>query len=400
MSDLGDLLSAFDHGDLLRPTSDALNIVDLSRAVAGLCGAPDVEQTAGSNEVAGLIGPSEHLVFVLVDGLGMSLIEPLDPDSFLKRNLAASLTTVFPSSSATAITSLASGEWPNVHGVTGRWTYFPEASAVGEVLPYVVRGNGRSLSAAGLRPDQAFLAPSLLPRMTRDTFSLFPEHLWASVYSEYFTGGTPKGAYKSLSEGINQVVERVVSANVPTYTYLYTPRVDNMAHEFGSGQEQVKATVRDLDRELERLADSLGGRARMVVSADHGFLDAPLSARSQMNATEELTGGLQAAPSGDARVLYFDVRDGFQEKVQGYLQERFGHRFMVVTVDEAESLGLLGPGALSIETRRRVGDILAISRGAGVLEYRPDGKAGRIANGASHHSGLTPSEMLVPLVVA
>ncbi len=400
MSDLGELLTAFDNGELLRPTDAALNIVDLSRAVAILCGARNVEPTPGSNEIAGIIGPSEHLVFVLVDGLGMSLIEPLDASSFLKRHLATSLTTVFPSSSATAITSLASGEWPSVHGVTGRWTHFPEASAVGEVLPYVVRGNGQSLSSAGLTPNQVFLAPSLLPKMTRDIFSLFPDHLWASVYSEYFTGGTPKGAYKSLPQGINQVVERVASANVPTYTYLYTPRVDNMAHELGSGQEQVRATVRDLDRELERLADSLADRARLVVCADHGFLDAPPSARSQMNAIDELKGDLQAAPSGDARVLYFHVIDGFQDRVQEYLRERFGQRFMVVTTNEAENLELLGPGPLSTQTRRRVGDILAISRGAGVLEYRPDSKAGRIVNSASHHSGLTPSEMRVPLVVA
>ena len=106
-----------------------------------------------------------------------------------------------------------------------------------------------------------------------------------------------------------------------------------MAHKLGSGQEQVKATVRDLDPELGRLADSLSGQARLVVSADHGFLDAPPSAKSQMNATEALNDRLQAAPSGDARVLYFDVRDGFREKVLRYLQEWFGQRFMVVTTD-------------------------------------------------------------------
>ena len=55
---------------------------------------------------------------------------------------------------------------------------------------------------------------------------------------------------------------------------------------------------------------------------------------------------------------------------------------------------------MPIQTRRRVGDFLAISRGTAVLEYRPDGKAGRIANGASPHSGLTLSEMRAPLVVA
>ena len=87
----------------------------------------------------------------------------------------------------------------------------------------MVRGNGRSLSTATMRADQAFLAPSLLPRMKRAEFSLFSKHRWANIYSEYFTGGTPKGAYKSLPEGINQAVERVTSAKVPTYTCLYTP---------------------------------------------------------------------------------------------------------------------------------------------------------------------------------
>ena len=52
-----------------------------------------------------------------------------------------------------------------------------------------------------------------------------------------------------------------------------------------------------------------------------------------MNATEALNDRLQAAPSGDARVLYFDVRDGFREKVLRYLQEWFGQRFVVVTTD-------------------------------------------------------------------
>ena len=52
---------------------------------------------------------------------------------------------------------------------------------------------------------------------------MFPEHRWANIYSEYFIGRTRKGAYKSLPEGINQVVERVTSAKVPTYTSLYTP---------------------------------------------------------------------------------------------------------------------------------------------------------------------------------
>ncbi|MFQ6029893.1 MAG: alkaline phosphatase family protein, partial [Dehalococcoidia bacterium] len=120
MSDLDNLLAAFDSGQLLRLPNHPLNIVDLSRALASLCGATEVESTPGSEELARLIGPSDHLVFVLVDGLGMVFLDTLPPDSFLRHYLVAELRTVFPSSSATAITSLATGQWPSTHGVTGR----------------------------------------------------------------------------------------------------------------------------------------------------------------------------------------------------------------------------------------------------------------------------------------
>ena len=59
-----------------------------------------------------------------------------------------------------------------------------------------------------------------------------------------------------------------------------------------------------------------------------------------------------------------------------------------------------GPGLVSPEARRRFGDLMVISRGRHVIEYRPPGNNGRIMEEASQHSGLTPEEMRVPLVLA
>ena len=400
MSDLKELLSAFDAGRLLRPSYEALNIVDLSRAVAGLCGATETEPTAGSAEIARLIGPSEHLVFVLVDGLGMVHVNTLSPDSVLRRHLVAELMTVFPSSSATAITSLATGQWPGTHGVTGRWTHFPEIRTVGEVLPYIARGNGRSLIDDGMAPDRAFPAPSLISEMSRDTLCLFPESLADSVYSSYFAGHRGKRGYRLLSEAVDEVIGRVGSAGFPTYSHLYTHRIDSTAHKFGSDGGYLRAALRELERGLERLFDGLAGRCRVVVSADHGFLDTPVAYRSQIRPTDELISGLTAPPSGDARVLYFHVRDGFMSQVQHYLHRELGRHFWVITAEEAEELELLGRGPVSPLTRQRMGDLMAISKGPGVVEYRPDGKPGRVTMNVSNHSGLTPSEIMVPLVVA
>ncbi len=113
------LQAAFEDGDLIRPSADALNLVDFARAAASLAGSRDVMMTAGSRRIADLIGPSQHLVLVLADGFGMNLLEAMDSDSFMPHHLATELQTVFPSTTAAALTSLATAEWPIKHAVLG-----------------------------------------------------------------------------------------------------------------------------------------------------------------------------------------------------------------------------------------------------------------------------------------
>ena len=82
------------------------------------------------------------------------------------------------------------------------------------------------------------------------------------------------------------------------------------------------------------------------------------------------------------------------------LRHRLGNRFMLVPIEEAEELELFGPGPISSAVRERMGDVIAISRGRDVVAYEPDGMTWPIMMEESQHSGLSPSEMLVPLVVA
>ena len=83
MSNVDDLRAAFAAGSLVRPSQEALSIVDLSRAAAQLAGAPNAQPTPGSRALADLIGPCEHLILIIMDGLGKRLIEALPKESFL-----------------------------------------------------------------------------------------------------------------------------------------------------------------------------------------------------------------------------------------------------------------------------------------------------------------------------
>ena len=399
MSDVDRLLGEFASGSLLRPSPESANVVDLARAIARLTGADSVPPSPGSAKLAGLIAPSDHLIFVLADGLGLSMMEQLPADSFLRSNLAARMTTVFPSTTAVVLTTLATGEWPATHAVTGWFTHLQEIGSAAAILPFVRRSDARPLAQLGVAPEIAFPVPAMVRGTDRNSLALLPKAIAGSVYSTYSSGGNETAGYDDLHDAFGTVISRARQNEDQTYTYVYTDHVDVEAHRHGAAHRRVGTAMERLDGELERLAEQIEGRGRIVVTADHGFLDAPKDARHQIKASDPLSSRLRFPPSGDARVMYLHVKRGSEEIVRDLFRERFGQRFFLITADEAEALELFGPGRLSGTTRDRIGDLVAISSGPDMIEYVARGGTGRLAAMVGHHSGLTPQEMHIPLVV-
>ena len=400
LSDVERLLRKFEEQALLRPSAAHPNIVDLARALALIAGADHLEETPGAAALAARIGRTDHLVFILADGLGMNLIERLPASCFLVAQLAGELRTVFPSTSSVALTSLATGTWPNQHGVTGQWTHLPEAEAAAALLQFATRAGGRPLSALGVTVGQAFPVPSVLGALRHDTAAFFPDLLVNSVASVYFSGERPRTGYRTLAEAFDAIVERIADADGPTYSYVYVPQIDLEAHYCGVSHPLVTSAAIEFSREVERLAHALHGRGRIVVTADHGLLDTPMTARHYLRPSAGLFEALRFPPSGDSRVLYLHVRPGGEDRVRAWFQHHYGGRFLVLTREEAERLELFGPGPLGQQTRQRLGDLIVLSTGVETLEYLPDGRVDRLTAVVSHHSGLTPEEMRVPLILA
>ncbi len=399
MGDVTDLLEAFDEGSLLRPSTDKLNLVDLSRAVARWAGVAGLSATPGEARVSALIGQTQHLVLLLADGLGVNVLGLLPEEAFLRTHVATPLRTVFPSTTAVALTSLATAQWPSRHAIVGWWTHLQELGAAATIVQFVSRAERRPLAELGISPQQAFPMASAMAQFTRDTLALFPERIADGRFTAYFCGGRAVRGYRSLSEAVEIALERVRLAESPTFTYIYTNRVDDTAHAYGLVRPEVRTALYDLNRWAEHLAEGLAGRGRLLLTADHGFLDSGEGRRHEIRFYDDLLPLLRYAPSGDARAMYLHARPGARGRIRDYFFRRFGDRFLVITSEEAEELGLFGVGPLSDIARARIGDVVVISRGPDALEYRPAGGNGKVMLEAAEHSGLTPEEMVIPLVV-
>ncbi len=400
MSDAAELLAAFDAGELLRPDPLEPNLVDLARAIASTAGVEDLEQTPGMAAIGAHIGRPQQLVFVVADGLGMKLLELLPPDSFLRQQLAIELRTVFPSTTAVALTTLASGEWPAQHGITGWWTYLREVDGAVTVVRFERRIGQVPLGELDVAPEALLPAPSLIARMQRDSCCFLPAAIAGSVYSRYVAGGGARQGYASLARGVDAVIERVRAATAPTYTYLYAPRVDAAAHEYGAEDGHVMAEVIALDQQIERLAGGLGPRARVVLTADHGHLNAPQSKRHLIDRRSAIAKALRIPPAYDSRVMCFHPKEGDSEALAAAVREQYGEAVYLLSVDEVEALGLLGPGPLSPVTRERLGEYVSIVRRDDAIGYRSATGGNESVSLHSQHSGLSPAEMRIPLIVA
>jgi len=398
-ADVARLCAWFEAGALVRPDHAAPNFLDLVRALARLAGArPAVAGGAGAERLATLIGPAGHYVFVLVDGFGARFLEFLAPDAFLRAGHAESLLAVFPSTTAVALTSLATAAWPATHGICGWWVRFPEIGATATVLPYVERFSEQPLETLGLTPERAFPLPSIVPTFTHAPLAVLPEYIVGSAYSRYSTGGTPRRGYGDIRGAMRLVREHVAAAHGPTYTYLYLPQLDSMCHDEGIDPVRAGRLLAVIDRELAELRARLPESARLVVTADHGLINVPPARESVLRSGDPLLGCLWHEPVGEPAVPSFHVKPGARARFARMFRERFGATHVLLPIAEVERLRLLGPEPLAPVTRARIGDFIALSDGPALLYHLPDGESPGYLRAA--HSGLSKDEMVIPLCLA
>ena len=393
------LEQAFAEHILVRPGAGALSdIVHLVRALATLCGVEHLNSPWPTKKLAQLIEPHDHFVFILLDGLGMNIVNRLPHDSFFRRSFRLQLHSTCPSTTACALTAVATGHWASRHGVTGWFTHLPDLGLTATVLPFAERFAHQSLTQRGLRPEDIFPLPPILPLMNHRPASLSPSYIANTTYNNYCRGGTTGLEYKKLPDAIEQVAARVNAAQEPTYTYLYLDEIDTLCHHVGVEHEAVDVRVVAIAAELDKLADALDGKARIVLTADHGLIDVPAPDQTLLRSGDPFLELLTVPPSGDARMPIFHLKPGSHDAFVETFMQRFGSSMILVETDHADALRLFGPEPMTTQVRRRFGDFIAFPIKPATLAYLPPEKQpGHLF--FSVHAGLSPDEMHVPLCV-
>ena len=234
-SDVPQLLSAFRANDLIRPRFDTPSIVDLATAVFQWAGVGGLAVNERTERIGEMFAEAARLVFVIVDGLGMNFIGAMRSDSFMLRHLRAELQTVFPSTTSTVFTSIATAAWPNRHGIVGWDMYLDEIDAASTIIRFERRRDEMPLGRLGVGERQVYRMRSLFGEVTGDLVSIVPLGIADTPYSNYWTGRNGVSvSYDRMADGVDAAISRSRAAPDRSIICLYIPHLDYTVHEHGT----------------------------------------------------------------------------------------------------------------------------------------------------------------------
>ncbi|MCK6065376.1 MULTISPECIES: alkaline phosphatase family protein [Microbacterium] len=335
--------------------------------------------------------PARSAIVFVIDGLGAANLAGRRGHARFLSSLSsrsAVARTVFPSTTAAALTSLLTGTDPGQHGIVGYRVRVPGTATAPNQL--------RGWETDGLDPLTWQRSTPILERekeLGRPTFVV--------TRSEYrgtgFTAATMRGADIFGVDDLGDRVEtaaRVAAEHPGALVYLYAPDLDSVGHRHGWESDQWSSALERVDAAAARFSAALDPADGALITADHGMVDVPAHRRLLFGEDSPLWDGV-AMVGGEPRMLHLYAEPGRAADVHAAWAAAESSRAWVLTRAEAVEAGLFG--RVDAEVTERLGDVLVAARAA-VAYYddrEPDKASQRMVG---QHGSLTVEERIVPLL--
>jgi hypothetical protein len=387
------------RADKTLPDYHGGSILNLMRSVIQACGGPALPYASLRGLSQEEIGASRNLVLLVVDGLGYNFLRRSGAAGTLVRHVRQRITSVFPSTTASAVTTLLTGLAPQQHGLTGWHMYFGEADTVAAVLPLQRREPPGAQPSRMLAPEQLFRHGSLFGRLGRRCWVVSPAPIVHSAFNVYHCADAARIGYNDLHGMFEALTTILRGSDEAKYVHAYYPELDALAHAHGVASPEVAALFSRLDEALAAfLATAAGSNTTVLITADHGFIDAPPDRLVELEHHPELAATLSRPLCGERRVAYCYVARGKRERFKAYVRASLRDVADLYAGKQLVSEGWFGPGAAHPRLAERVGDyVLVMRENWTIKDWLPGEKRHRQIG---VHGGLSEDEMYVPLALA
>jgi hypothetical protein len=353
-----------------------------------------------------------QVVVVLADGLGwwqLELFCDRGDTPFLAqlrdrahRREGAQLieaTTVFPSTTAAAITTLNTARTPLEHGNLAYFIWLEEFAQVTAMLrwgPAITR-RGSFFDDPAVDPLRFVKVPSIHARLHErgiPSYVIEPEIFRSEAMTRMHAAEANFLGYVVPSTMGVRLHTALADAPRPSYVYAYWAGIDTVSHLYGPRSQEAAIEAAIFDLALRHaLAGRRAGDTLVLLTADHGHATTDPDKLLDVIGDKELSALLRNPPAGEPRLVF--LHTDHASRVREHLDQRWPGSFTLLDRDELIDAGLFGRGDATT-ARRRIGEVVAMLDGdlaASIVKVD-----GQTLRHRGSHGGMTSDEMRIPIL--
>lgn len=329
-----------------------------------------------------------RLLLILIDGLGYNLFTKVYKPLDRKGTEIIKGYTVFPSTTATVITTLFSALKPAEHGVLGYITFSKTLGGIVNSLKYSHPAEqGRDSLKDGLSYKKAFpdVKSYLEETQEKNTAEIIPKGLEQTEFTMATHGKVKETKTYSNYWDALYTLRQTLEQDSFNFIYFYIDTIDSLEHKYGAYTDPVFEASRSIVNDIISIALKFKDKYTTIITADHGQVT--VDKMVELNNDKELLDLVEIPPYGDSRAIFFRSR----HNIKDYLEKKYPG-LKVYSREEIINTELLGGDSAYIP------DYIAVPLGNSgyVYKFRDTNDVEKLKG---HHGGLTSEEMEIPMVV-
>jgi len=322
-----------------------------------------------------------NVVLFLVDAMGSEILKKHPEQSkFLIENQIQTLTTVFPSTTVSATTSVLTGLPPISTGWIGWLQYVKEEAR--SVIFFFNKDFYDADHEFDYNVSEKFVPVTKIYDLIEQKNSGIKA---IEVFPEF---RVPE--HKEFKDLCNTVIKETKSKG-NHFIYAYWDKLDTYLHATGTTSKKVQNHIQEINNDFKYLVEKLDDDTLVIVTADHGQIDIE---EIELWKYKSIIDTFAHNPSVEARATAFFIKEGMEEQFVEEFNKSFRDSFILYKSEAFLKSKYLGNSDEHIKMREFLGDYFSIA----IDKYSfklINSKKGFLAQ----HAGLTKDEMLIPLIV-
>ncbi|MEM2883512.1 MAG: alkaline phosphatase family protein [Nitrososphaerales archaeon] len=351
----------------------------------------------------------ENIILLLVDGLSYYQISG-EVEKYLHASLNPTtipITSTFPSTTTTALTTLNTGLTPQEHAIIGYTTYLKEIGVVLSLTNFAPSAAPESISLiqAGLDPSSILGVETIHSQLRKSGVKsiIMTRRIYRESPLTTMLGlGADIETYVGVSDIFVRMRKLLENSRTPTLLFPYWDGLDIAAHIYGHQSEEAVSELKNFLASMkvnlmEKINSNTAKKSALLITGDHGQVTFSPQEVLAVEKHPNLLNALHIPPTGDSRAACLYPKPEMKEKIIEYVETHLSQSFSIYETQHLLREGVFGLGEAKQNLLDRTGELILLPKrnGAIAYSYKPKYKEFDLKGG---HGGLTPTELIVPLI--